>query len=227
MHCCHIHISFLICAYFCTIASAVCLTESLRARLWRVWSWSSFQRRLRSQLSCAPSTRNDGLRLAFLLASHSRYCCRQTARTSSVSSVVAVSAHHSVPRLRSSPPEPRLGCRYHEIVASKTGAWRATDVHQRIASCLQIGVHREIAGDMSRCCNHGPVIERRCPSSVSMCSTVLRIRDHTNDLRYESKLSREMLKGSFSPSRLRWLDDVTEMLDLECQKLGFSCCGDG
>jgi hypothetical protein len=50
---------------------------------------------------------------------------------------------------------------------------------------------------------------------------------HTNDLRYESKLSREMLKGSFSASRLRWFDEVVETLDLECQKLGFSCCGDG
>ena len=50
---------------------------------------------------------------------------------------------------------------------------------------------------------------------------------HTNDLLYESKLSREMLKGSFSLSRLRWFDDVVEVLDLECQKVGFSCCGDG
>jgi hypothetical protein len=50
---------------------------------------------------------------------------------------------------------------------------------------------------------------------------------HTNDLRYESKLSREMLKGSFSLSRLRWFDDVVETLDLECQNAGFSCWGDG
>jgi hypothetical protein len=52
-------------------------------------------------------------------------------------------------------------------------------------------------------------------------------RKRTNDLRYESKLSREMLKGSFSASRLRWLEDVVETLDLECQKLGFSVVGDG
>jgi hypothetical protein len=49
----------------------------------------------------------------------------------------------------------------------------------------------------------------------------------SNDLRYESKLSREMLKGSFSASRLRWFEDVVEVLDLECQKVGFSCCGEG
>lgn len=36
-----------------------------------------------------------------------------------------------------------------------------------------------------------------------------------------------MLKGSFSLSRLRWLEDVVEMLDLECQKVGFSWVGDG
>jgi hypothetical protein len=50
---------------------------------------------------------------------------------------------------------------------------------------------------------------------------------HTKDLRYESKLSREMLKGSFSLSRLRWFEDAMDVLDLECQKVGFSCCGDG
>jgi hypothetical protein len=50
---------------------------------------------------------------------------------------------------------------------------------------------------------------------------------HTKDLRYESKLSREMLKGSFSLSRLRWFDDVVDVFDLECQKVGFSWGGEG
>lgn len=36
-----------------------------------------------------------------------------------------------------------------------------------------------------------------------------------------------MLKGSFSLSRLRWFDDVVDVFDLECQKVGFSWCGDG
>lgn len=36
-----------------------------------------------------------------------------------------------------------------------------------------------------------------------------------------------MLKGSFSLSRLRWLDEVVETFDLECQNVGFSCCGEG
>lgn len=49
----------------------------------------------------------------------------------------------------------------------------------------------------------------------------------TNDRLYESKLSREMLNGSVSANRLRWFEDVVETLDLECQKVGFSCCGDG
>lgn len=49
----------------------------------------------------------------------------------------------------------------------------------------------------------------------------------TNDRLYESKLSREMLNGSVSASRLRWLEEVVETLDLECQKVGFSCWGDG
>ena len=49
----------------------------------------------------------------------------------------------------------------------------------------------------------------------------------TKDRLYESKLSREMLKGSVSASMLRWFDDVVEALDLECQKVGFSCWGDG
>jgi hypothetical protein len=49
----------------------------------------------------------------------------------------------------------------------------------------------------------------------------------TNDRLYESKLSREMLNGSVSASRLRWFEEVVETLDLECQKLGFSCCGEG
>lgn len=57
--------------------------------------------------------------------------------------------------------------------------------------------------------------------------TTLMKQEHTKDLLYESKLSREMLKGSFSLSRLRWFDEVVEVLDLECQKVGFSCCGDG
>ena len=50
---------------------------------------------------------------------------------------------------------------------------------------------------------------------------------HTNDLLYESKLSREMLKGSFSLNRLRWFEDVVEVFDLLCQKVGFSCVGEG
>lgn len=49
----------------------------------------------------------------------------------------------------------------------------------------------------------------------------------TNDLLYDSKLSREMLNGSFSHKRLLWFEDVVEVLDLECQKLGFSWCGEG
>jgi hypothetical protein len=49
----------------------------------------------------------------------------------------------------------------------------------------------------------------------------------SNDRLYESKLSREMLNGSVSASRLRWFEDVVDVLDLECQKVGFSCCGDG
>jgi hypothetical protein len=35
-----------------------------------------------------------------------------------------------------------------------------------------------------------------------------------------------MLNGSFSARRLRWLEEVVETLDLECQKVGFSV-GDG
>lgn len=49
----------------------------------------------------------------------------------------------------------------------------------------------------------------------------------TNDRLYESKLSREMLNGSFSARRLRWFEDVVETLDFVCQNVGFSCCGDG
>lgn len=51
--------------------------------------------------------------------------------------------------------------------------------------------------------------------------------EHTNDLLYESKLSREILKGSFSQRRLRWFDEVVDVLDLVCQKVDFSCCGEG
>jgi hypothetical protein len=36
-----------------------------------------------------------------------------------------------------------------------------------------------------------------------------------------------MLKGSFSASRLRWFDEVVDVFDLECQKVGFSWCGEG
>jgi len=43
----------------------------------------------------------------------------------------------------------------------------------------------------------------------------------TKDLLYESKLSREMLKGSFSDSRLLWFEEVVDVFDLECQKDGF------
>lgn len=65
------------------------------------------------------------------------------------------------------------------------------------------------------------------------CALVSRVPDpvfeyqHTNDLLYESKLSREMLKGSVSASKLRWFEDVVEVLDFECQKVGFSCVGEG
>ena len=44
---------------------------------------------------------------------------------------------------------------------------------------------------------------------------------HTKDLLSESKLSREMLKGSFSHSRLLWFEEVVDVFDLECQKDGF------
>jgi hypothetical protein len=59
------------------------------------------------------------------------------------------------------------------------------------------------------------------PMSTQCASRQEDVR-RTKDLRYESKLSREMLKGSFSLKRLRWLDEVVEALDRECQKLGFS-----
>jgi len=50
----------------------------------------------------------------------------------------------------------------------------------------------------------------------------------TKDRRYESKLSREMLKGSFSLNKERWwVDEAVERLDLACQKVGFSCGGEG
>ena len=43
----------------------------------------------------------------------------------------------------------------------------------------------------------------------------------TNDLRYESNDSREIEKGSFSLSMLRWLEDMVDVGDF-CQKLFFS-----
>ena len=43
----------------------------------------------------------------------------------------------------------------------------------------------------------------------------------TKDLRYDSKDSREMEKGSFSLSMLRWLEDMVDEGDF-CQKLFFS-----
>lgn len=43
----------------------------------------------------------------------------------------------------------------------------------------------------------------------------------TKDLRYESNDSREMEKGSFSLSILRWLEDMVDVGDF-CQKLFFS-----
>lgn len=43
----------------------------------------------------------------------------------------------------------------------------------------------------------------------------------TNDLRYDSKDSREIEKGSFSLSMLRWLEDMVDVGDL-AQKLFFS-----
>jgi hypothetical protein len=51
--------------------------------------------------------------------------------------------------------------------------------------------------------------------------------ERTNERLYESKLSREMLKGSFSLRRLLWLEEAIEVLDLVCQKLGFSWVGEG
>ena len=49
----------------------------------------------------------------------------------------------------------------------------------------------------------------------------------TKDLRYESNDSREMEKGSFSLSMLRWLEDMVDAGDF-CQKLfvsgGEGCC---
>lgn len=47
----------------------------------------------------------------------------------------------------------------------------------------------------------------------------------SNDRRYDSNDSREMEKGSFSDSRLRWLEEVVDVEGL-CQKLFFSV-GDG
>lgn len=43
----------------------------------------------------------------------------------------------------------------------------------------------------------------------------------TKDLRYESNDSRDMEKGSFSLSILRWLEDIVDVGDF-CQKLFFS-----
>ena len=43
----------------------------------------------------------------------------------------------------------------------------------------------------------------------------------TKDLRYDSKDSREIEKGSFSLSMLRWLEDMVDVGDF-CQKLFFS-----
>ena len=45
---------------------------------------------------------------------------------------------------------------------------------------------------------------------------------HTNDLRYESKDSREIENGSFSLSRLRWFEEEVVDVGVRCQKLGFS-----
>jgi hypothetical protein len=94
--------------------------------------------------------------------------------------------------------------------------------------CRQIAGHLATGAGKSRRRSLPWATERRCPGP-----RLVGQRAHsrhcglTKDLRYESKLSREMLKGSFSASRLRWFDEVVETLDLECQKLGFSCCGDG
>lgn len=50
-------------------------------------------------------------------------------------------------------------------------------------------------------------------------------RIHTKDLRYDSKDSRDIEKGSFSQRRVRWLEETVEVGDLP-QKLFFSG-GDG
>ena len=65
--------------------------------------------------------------------------------------------------------------------------------------------------------------ERAEISCACKRGTVLMDCKRTNDRLYESKLSREMLNGSVSASRLRWFEEVVETLDLECQKVGFSC----
>jgi len=59
--------------------------------------------------------------------------------------------------------------------------------------------------------------ERRYPTVVSDIQLDSRYSQHTNDLRYESNDSREMLNGS-SLRTLRWLDELEEPLDLLDQK---------
>lgn len=51
-------------------------------------------------------------------------------------------------------------------------------------------------------------------------------KTRTKDLRYESKDSREMLKGSVSPKKARWLDEV-ELRDLVLPQKAFFSGGDG
>jgi hypothetical protein len=52
------------------------------------------------------------------------------------------------------------------------------------------------------------------------------LRSLTNDRRYDSKDSRDIEKGSFSESRLRWFDEEVVDVGVLCQKLFFSV-GDG
>jgi hypothetical protein len=60
---------------------------------------------------------------------------------------------------------------------------------------------------------------------VSASASSSKLGSLTNDRRYDSKDSRDIEKGSFSDSRLRWLEEVVEVGVL-CQKL-FLSVGDG
>ena len=65
---------------------------------------------------------------------------------------------------------------------------------------------------------------RRCPARDTIRDDVAGCKLNTwltKDLRYDSNDSREIEKGSFSLSMLRWLEDMVDVGDL-CQKLFFS-----